>query len=153
MTLPDHIRVVVSEEHRDRIQLAIYDEVKEALAPFVHQPATRYTLQVIRAKVNAILLRRVRELDLTHWYVDISTVRDMRRNPALNVDLQAPRFKGTHTEPTSEDTFLGWYLGFDLWRVKLRSGLSVFLALGEGTVVGRAMATEVAAARYKDLPK
>lgn len=153
MSIPDHIRVVVSDEHRHRIQWAIHDEVREALAPYVHQPATRELLLVIRATVNDILKRRASELDLTHWYVDISAVGGVRVNPALNVDLQAPRFKGPHEEPTPEDTFLGWYLGFDLWRVKLRSGLGVFLALGEGAVMDRAVATEVAAHRYKDLPK
>ncbi len=152
MSIPDHIHIVVSDEHRRRIQWAIHDEVRTALYQFAHRRFSRETLQVIRAKVNDIVLRRASELDLTHWYVDIHTVDNPHR-PDLNVDLQAPRYEGPHTEPTLEDTFLGWYLGFDLWRVTLRSGQGVLLALGEGTVVGRAMATEVAANRYKDLPK
>lgn len=153
MTIPDHMRVVVTEEHRDRIQLAIYGEVKEALAPFVQQPATKDTLLVIRATVNDILTRRAVELDVTHWYVDISAVGDVYSRPSLQVDLQAPRHKGPGKEPAATDVFLGWYHHFDLWRVTLQSGLGVFVALGEGLVEDRAMATVVAGRRWSDLPK
>ena len=169
MTVPIGIRTIsrdgrkaLGTADRHRLLWAIHDEVRTALAPFAHQPVTRETLQVMRAKVNDILIVRAAEADLTHWYVDISAVGDVHSRPDLNVDLQAPRYKGPRNDdaPTSKDTFLGWHEHFDLWRVLLRSGQGVFLAWGpdealgpSDNMMGRVFATEIAARRYRDLPE